>query len=274
MSLYVDAAFIEQWNMEAEQELQRKQTNLMSGVRVARNVKGKQHNFQVVGAGDATVNRPTGQPIQPMNVGHRIATAVLKRVEAPEWVDNFDQVRTNVDLRREYTTAVVNAIGRKWDEIIVEDALESGTNTNISNTLNKAGLITLHKTLTGNHVPMGFDNRYLLIGESALEDLLTDTTIMSRDYIENNATSTGVVPNVMGFTLIYTDNSLLVESTPGTHRFVYAWYKRSVGVALAQGMQMYPTYRGDIHLWQVLGELFVGATDILNDGILKAPVAN
>jgi len=273
MSTNVDNALIVEWNMEAQHELQRKQTTLMSGVRVAR-ANAQTHKFHKIGEGEATVNRSRNATLSPMNVGHSTVDCVLKRIEAPEWVEDFDSLRTNLDLRREYTQSIMMAVGRKWDEIIVDDGLNANpTAVSMSNTLNKAGMIAFNKSLMAAQVPMGYENRFMLIGESGLEDLLNDTTLTSKDYLEKGALQDGVVSNFMGFTLIYTDNSLLPVTSAGTHRN-YAWYKESVGVALGNTMKLMVERIPERNTTQVLGEMHVGACTILPDAVFYADITN
>lgn len=273
MSLNVENALITEWSMEAQHALQRKQTNLMSGVRVER-AKAKTHKFHVVGAGTATVNRSRHTDINPMNVDASTVDCVMKRVEGAEWIEDFDALRTNLDLRREYTQSIMMALGRKWDEILVDDGLNSNpTAVNTSNALNKAGLIAFSKEMTASFVPIGFENRFMLVGESGLEDLLNDTTLTSRDFVEKQALTTGVVDNVMGFTLIYTDNSLLPVGTAGTHRN-FAWWKKGVGVALGESMKLMVERVPQKNLTQVLGELHVGACSILPDAVFYSNITD
>ena len=102
-------------------------------------------------------------------------TATMKNYATGEYVDNFETLRTNVDLRSAYAESIAASMNRAYDQVII-DALdaahtEGGLAANLDNqAVSKTTLITLHKALTDNNVPMS--DRYLVIDSFGLQDIL------------------------------------------------------------------------------------------------------
>lgn len=267
MSNTVDNAFITKFETEVNHQFQRKESLLRNTVRTVTGV-GSTYRFPLMDSVSAVRNKARHADITPANINHDNVTVTLTDVVVGEYIDDFDAFKTNVDLRNSYTEVLVAAMSRELDALIIE-ALNASTNSaiGVSNTLNKAGLIKLGKALDENDVPEG--DRFAAISTGAKEDILSDTTLTSKDYIEQNMLSKGMVENVMGFNLIH--HTGLPADTAGK-RDNFFYHKSAVGLAIGQEMKVdvdwVPVKRA--HL--IALSMSAGATIIRPEGVQWAVI--
>lgn len=130
-SLSVDQAFIKQYEGEVHAAFQRKGSKLRGFVRRSTKSPGQDIFFPKIGKGQAT-SKPRHGDVEPMNISHDGVTVTLVDRYAPEYIDKFDQFKTNIDLQKDYAEASAWTLGRETDAQIVA-ALDSATqNTNIN----------------------------------------------------------------------------------------------------------------------------------------------
>lgn len=270
MSSTVNNAFETEWAAGATHALQQMQSNLRSAVRVKKtDGNSSTVTFHKIGTGDATIDRPRHSDLTPMDVAHSTVSVTLKNIEAPEWIDDLDKIKTSLDLQNEYTTSIVGAINRSLETLILDAMDASATVVSDTNALDKAGLLLAHKALNANKVPMR--DRFLAVDYAGLNDMLSDTSITNRDYIETKAMETGFVPNVLGFNVIYMEDiSLLPEGSSGRKNF--AFYKPSIGLAMGKEMQILTDRIGQKNLTQILGVMSANAVTIQSEGVVYVDV--
>jgi hypothetical protein len=152
-----------------------------------------------------------------------------------EYIEDIDQLRTNIDYRKSYQMAISAALNRAYDNEIVSvlDAATPGATVDGTSTgLTKAKLVEAAEALNLQDVPTG--NRFLVISPKALTDMLSDTTLVSSDYVATQGLQTGFIPNVMGFNVIV--SNALTNTGASSSRACYAYDSNAIGCAIGKGL--------------------------------------
>lgn len=114
----IDQAFVKMYEAEVHAAYQRQGSKLMNTCRVKPITNAKDCTFQIVGRGKAaTKGRNALVPV--MNVNHTNVTVTPVDYYAGDWIDNLDELKTNIDERQVSANAGAWALGRKTDDIIV-----------------------------------------------------------------------------------------------------------------------------------------------------------
>tara|TARA_R100000734_G_C3316600_1_gene109162 strand:+ start:408 stop:1289 length:882 start_codon:yes stop_codon:yes gene_type:complete len=247
----VSNAFIQMWSEDVTHLAQQKASKLQGAVRTVRGVVGSQYKFHTLGKGGYTKNKLRNADILPMSdsasfsapthgdsytggtAAHAVVTATMNSFVTGEYIEDIDQLRTNVDYRQSYQGAIAAALNRAYDNELIAtmDAATPGTTVTAGSGLNKAKLIEAAEALNDQSIPMG-DNRMLVISPAALTDLLSDTTLVSSDYVANQGLQTGFIPNVMGFNIVV--SNLLTNTGASSSRACYAFDRDSIGCAIGK----------------------------------------
>lgn len=269
MSNTIDNAFITKWASEAHHEFQQITSNLRNAVRTVTGVGASTYKFPLLGKGEATDNKPRHADLTPMNLVHDNATATLTTSHAVEYIDDLDQIMTNLSVRSEYSRAVMGAISRKMDSRVVT-ALDTTSTTETAGAMTAAKIAALHKKLTKNNVPMD-GKRFLIVSAGALEDMLTDDKIASNDYLSKDAYTKGFVPGVLGFNVVILSDDLLITGT-ASKKTCYALHQSALGLAIGKE----PTFQVERvpqkDSWQVMGKMLCGTALIDTKGVVKVEI--
>ncbi len=126
MSQSIDQAFIKQYEAEVHEAYQRMGSKLRNTVRQKNNIVGESTTFQKVGKGVASGKTRHGK-VPVMNVDHTPVLCTLSDHYAGDFVDKLDELKTNIDERQVTVNAGVFALGRKTDELIIDDGLANAT---------------------------------------------------------------------------------------------------------------------------------------------------
>jgi hypothetical protein len=271
MSEYIDNAFITQWSAEAHQAYQQMNSNLRNAVRVVSGVTGGTYKFPILGSGYAVNNKARHADLEPLNLSHDSATATLTTAHAPEYIDNLDAVRTNLNVRAEYTKAVMSAISREMDSRILT-AMDGTSTTATAGNMDAAMIAGLHKKLTKLNVPLDSD-RYLVVHSGALEDMLGDSKIASNDYLSKDAYSKGFVPGVLGFNVVICSDDLMPTHTSNKHT-CFAFHKSAVGLAIGSDVSFSVKEVPQKDSWLVLAKMLSGACLIDTNGVVSVEIAD
>jgi hypothetical protein len=156
MSTSIDQAFIRQYESDVKHVFQREGGYLRPAVRMKTGVVGKSTTFQKVGKGTATTKARHGV-ITPMNQDHTPIECPIVDFYAPDYVDNLDEAKTNIDEREVIAKGGAWAIGRKVDNQILTE-LDATSQTAVTITVTsraaiRAGFATWAKTVWGKDVP-------------------------------------------------------------------------------------------------------------------------
>lgn len=268
MANTVDQSFIKQFNTEVKLAYAN-DSLLMPHVRKHPNVVGSTDQFPILGRVTANTKARSAQ-LTMLEPAHTFATVTLADAYVPLMIDSLDNLKTNVDLRKEYSTTIANALGRKADEVIVTAATAGTvTTTTVAGGFTYQKLREVIKYFTNNRVPTG--NRVLVIGGTQLAEALAISELTNADYNSINAIMKGEVDSAMGMKWIITPDDLLPVATGVASCFAYD--KQALGVSIGQEpktrIDYSPIHAADI----LLGSLSMGAVIVDGAGVIEIPCA-
>lgn len=275
MSNTLPAAFIAQFDAEVKQAYQG-MSRLMGTCRTRNGVNGSTHRFPKIGKGLAQP-RVYQADVVPMNVAHTNATVTLEPWLAAEYTDLFAQAQVNFDERRELVKVVAGALGRRLDQLMIDDGLDVGVANTVAvgiggnNAFNVAKMRAAKKILDANGVPT--DNRHMAISATALQQLLGSTQATSFDFNSVKALVNGDINSYMGFNIhLIEDRDEGGLPLAGNTRKVYAWHHDAVGLAIGMNMETSIDYIAEKVSWLVCGKLLAGAINIDDEGIVEISI--
>lgn len=234
------------------------------------------YDFRLMGKGQATERTGASADVVPMDIDNSLIPAVLKDYEAPEYTDIFDQAAVNFDEVRELAMTIANAMGRRDDQSII-DAMAAGATTSVgagTQALDLATITAAAKALNAVEAPM--EDRYFVIHEGGLNDLLNDTTITSQDYNSVRLLMSGEIDSFMGFKWKVIGSGRAEGGLPltTTVRSGFAFHKRSLGHAVAIDMQTRVDYIPHKQSWLSCGAWKAGSVVIDAEGIIEVKYLN
>lgn len=275
MSVNLPASFIAQFDAEVHHEYQ-KGSKLFNTVRTRTGVTANTYRFPLMGRGMAS-QRIFQADVTPMNVGHSGAVAHLTSWVAPEYTDIFANNMVNFDEKMELVKTVGWAIGRRADQIIIDQALLPANVNTVpigvggSNAFNVAKMRAMKQIMDDKGVPSG--DRFMAISAAALQQLLGDDQATSGDYNTIRALVNGDIDSYVGFKLI------MIETRnegglplAANNRTIFAWHKDAVGLAVGIPEQTEINYIAQKTSWLVTGKLQAGAINVDNNGIVQATI--
>lgn len=182
MSTSVNQAFTKQFEREVHEAYQRMGSKLRNTVRSKGNVVGASTIFQKVGKGVASTKARHGA-VPVMNVDHSPVECALADYYAGDWVDQLDEIKTNIDERTVIANAGAYALGRKTDDLIIA-ALNQNTNIAQDGTdgLTKAKVLTAFEMLGAADVPDD-GQRFAIVGWKQWSQLLGIAEFADADYV-------------------------------------------------------------------------------------------
>jgi len=273
MSASVDQLFITKWEKEVSHEFQREESLVRSSVK---NYHGVGEDFSFPRMRSATVQRDKARhaDLVPVDLNEDRRSATIHTIHSSTIIDNLDLVRTNVDVRGATTYALVAAVNRDIDAIIIE---EFGNSTNsetalpTANTLNSNGYAKMSEVLSLNDVP--YEDRFAIISPPAMTDTLADTTLVSSDYVRNQGIEKGRITGVFGFDIVQ-HTGLANGAAGSTERRCYFGHKRAAGLAVVKELTMtvkeVPMKDG----WVATAKAAVGSKIIEEEGLQYCDVTN
>ena len=253
----VSNAFTTMWSDDVTMLSQQTASKLQGSIRTVRGVVGSTYKFHTLGKGGYIKNKTRNADLVPMSsagaspsgfsapasgasytgdgADHATVTATMNSFVTGEYIEDIDQLRTNIDYRKSYQAAISAALNRAYDNEIVSvlDAATPGTTVaHGSAGLTKAKIIQASEALNLNDVPTG--NRFLVISPKALTDMLSETTLVSSDYVANQGLQTGFIPNVLGFNVIVSNS--LTNTGANSKRACYAYDSNAIGCAIGKSI--------------------------------------
>ncbi len=287
----VSNAFIQMWSEDVTHLAQQKASKLQGAVRTVRGVVGSQYKFHTLGKGGYLKNKVRNADILPMSDSaafsapthgesytgstgaHATVAATMNSFVAAEYIEDIDQLRTNVDYRQSYQGAIAAALNRAYDSELIAtmDAATPGTTVDATAAgLNKAKLIEAAEAMNLKDIPMG-ENRMLVISPKALTDMMSDTTLVSSDYVATQGLQTGFIPNIMGFNIVV--SNLLTNTGASSSRACYAFDSNSIGCAIGKDITSRFDYVPQKVAHLVTAEFTQGCAVIDTDGLVQIDVA-
>ena len=258
MSNQITEAFRQQFADNFMHVAQQTESVLERAVTVVPNIQGASKSINRLGKRTAQ-RRTVRHGDTPINEqAHSTRYIDLYDWEDGDMIDDLDLVRTLIDPKSDYVRGMISGLNRAKDAVIIAAlgaAARSGASTNASMAaanreltnavLNKAKLIAAREYFRANDCDEETgEELYMVIGSSALGNLLTDSTLSTAEYNTIADWHAGNIKTgkVMGFNLIHTNLVPACTTTtgpggtgvyPATGKCVYAFAKS--GVALGIG---------------------------------------
>ncbi len=149
----IDLAFVREYESDVHTAYQRMGSKCRATVRSKNNVVGESTTFQKVGKGTATSKARHGE-VPPMNIDHSPVTCVLSDHYAGDYIDKLDEIKAIHDEYKVIVNAGAYALGRKTDELIMNQATTTTTTEGGTGLLATKRVLAALEALQDNDVPM------------------------------------------------------------------------------------------------------------------------
>lgn len=282
----VTNAFVQMWSDDVTMLAQATSSKLQGSVRTVRGVIGSTYKFHTLGKGGYIKNKTRNADLRVMSdsaafsapsdgasytgstADHAVVSATMNSFVTGEYIEDIDQLRTNIDYRKSYQGAIAAALNRAYDNEIVGalDAATPGSTVTASSGLVKDKLVETAEALNLKDVPNG--QRFLVISPKALTDLLGQTDLVSSDFVANQGLQTGFIPNIMGFNVIVSNALTLTSGV----RACYAYDMNSIGCAIGKDISSRFDYVPQKVAHLVTAEFTQGCAVIDTDGLVQVDV--
>ena len=261
MSAGLSAAAQQQFDSEVKHAFQT--AGVLRGTTTVRNdVVGDIYKFRKMGKGMAN-QKATSADVTAMGVTHTLISCSLENWNAPEYTDIFDAKEVNFDEKTELQTTIAGALGRRYDQLII-DALDAASTTNVvAGGMNLAGLIDASEALNDNGVASG--GRHIALTAAGLASLLSQTPVQSSDYNNVKALVSGELNTFMGFQF----HVIETRAEGGLAVSGYAWHDSAVGVAVGMDITSKVDWVPQKTSWLCNGLMKAGAVSRDATGIVE-----
>ena len=265
MPTTIEQSFVKQFEAEVFEAYQRQGSKLRRTVRNTSGVKGSTTTFQKVGKGIAQTKARHGS-VPVMNLDRSNVEVALQDFYAGDWVDKLDEIKTNNDERAIIANAGAYALGRKTDELIINEMVKT---TNIvtasSSGMSLAKIQEAFELLGQSDVPDDGE-RYCVVGWKQWSDLLELKEFASSDYVGAdqlpfNATQ---AKRWLGTVFIPHSGLPLVSGT----RTCFWYHKTAIGHASGADVETDITWHGDKAAHFVNNMMSQGAGLIEEGGVI------
>jgi len=262
----IESSFIKQFEAEVHLVFQQTGTKLRSSVRTKGGVKGSSTTFQKIGQGTA-VTKARNQAIAPMNLNHTPIECQLADYYAGDWVDELDELKTNIDERRVVASAGAYALGRKSDELIIGQ-LETATHSIAAAGagLTKAKVLAALEILNSNDVPDD-GQRFAVVGVHQWNELLNLPEFSNADYVGDSYPLLKGTESRKWLGI----NWIMHNALPlaGDVRSCFVYHKNAVGHASGQDVKTDISWSGERAAHFVMNSMSQGAALIDEAGVVK-----
>lgn len=195
----ITQAFVKQWDDTIRLQAQQKESRLASTVFDKGNITGESFTANRFAALEDTPEKTTRHGDTVWSTpNHSTRVAIMRDFYQALPIDRADEAKVLANPNGAYMTSLIQAWNRKQDNIIFqalignsrtkEDALVALPSTQTilhgSAALTKAKLITAKKTFRKNEADeQNGEELFMVYNADMLEDILTDTTLTSADYM-------------------------------------------------------------------------------------------
>jgi hypothetical protein len=278
MTQQLSNVFIEQFESEVKVAYQNGSL-LMGKNRHKSGIVGTSTNFPKYGKMGSSPRGASSSLVVPNGVDISRVNCLIKDWTVRDDIDDFDQMKTNVQERQYLTSSIGMAIGRRHDQVIIDELAATSVAPSFTNIIQDGGTnLTVDKLtraaeiLTNNGVPSG--KRTLIMSASGLRSLLNQEKIGNIDYNVLKPLYDGKVVHYMGMDIVVIEDRPLEGGLPISTNirscFVYDY--QAIGTA-DNGSPKIDTqyYLRDLST-TVLGKLTIGAKTIDQDGIVEIKI--
>lgn len=197
--------------------------------------------------------------------------AQLEDFVSADLLFDTDKYKFNFDEAKVLSNNVASAIGRRVDQVIINNALNKTTTTplgSVTSVLNVNMLLKASEFLNDNAVDKG--ERYIVHTSAQLTQLLSDDKLTSSEYAIVKALVSGEVDSFMGFKFINMEKRLEggLPAYDSTGVKAFAFHKQAVGKAIGEDMQTSMERIAQKKAWQIACSISIGAVNIDDKGII------
>lgn len=268
MSLSIPQSFIKNFEALVHVSYQQMGSKLRPTVRTKDNVVGVSTTFQRVGKGTASTKARHGK-VPVMNVEHAPVECVLQDFYAGDWIDKLDELKTNIDEQQVVAKAGAYALGRKTDELIIEQlARATKAAGSDDDGLTKAKVLGAFESLGEADVPDD-GQRFAVVGWKQWSELLNIPEFGSADYVgDDQLPWKGTQAKRWLGTLWLPHVALPLDAGV---RSCFWYHKTAVAHASGSDVQTDITWHGDRAAHFVNNMMSQGACLIDPDGVVRMP---
>lgn len=268
MSISIDKSFIRQFEAEVHLAFQQTGTKLRSTVRTKNDVKGSSTTFQKVGKGTASTKARHGL-VPVMNLDHTPVECVLSDFYAGDWVDELDELKTNVDERRVVASAGAYALGRKSDELIISELNQATSSVAMNKEgLTKAKILSALEILNNNDVPDD-GQRFAVVGVHQWNELLNMKEFSHADYVGDSYPLLKGTESRKWMGINWIMHNALPFDANDSSRVCFIYHKNAIGHASGCDVKTDITWHGERAAHFISNCMSQGAKLIDNSGIVK-----
>ena len=269
---------------------------LLNGKFYQKPTMGESVRFNMLGKVIAGTKAPY-QDIEPVGIPNNRPVAMPTPYYVGEYIDEFEEAITNVDLFAGYGDTLGMAMGRRHDQV----ALDTLHNAKHAQTYGTMGTYTLktkdelaaedlaevHGMFVAKGVTVNPMDVCFIYPAHWYASIATDTPVASSDYITGRITQTGRVPNLHGMTLIPIENrdeggirrsngsaQSSVASAQNNLQRAYAVHKNALGIANGSlkdgaGTSSATDWIPTKSAWLLQYKMALGAVQVNADGIIQ-----
>lgn len=266
MSTSVEQSFVRHFQSEVHLAYQQMGSKLRNTVRSKDNVKGSSTTFQKVGKGTASTKARHGK-VPVMNVDHSPIEVSLYDYYAGDWVDQLDELKTNIAEQQVIANAGAYALGRKTDELVIAE-FDKSTNYAGSgvDALTKDKVLSAFEMLGEADVPDDGE-RYAVVGWKQWSDLLGIAEFANADYVGDDALPWKGTQAKRWLGTLWIPHSNLTKTA--SVRYCYWYHKTAIGHASGSEVKTDITWHGDRAAHFVNNSMSQGAGLIDTSGVVS-----
>lgn len=234
---------------------------------------------------------PAGRfsPIQRTDVDFTRRWVFPQDGELAQLIDSFDELKTIVDPKAQFSDNAAMAVGRAWDDCIIANAFAtsqtgqdaaslSAETFNSSTTVGNAGfavvdtfgagatsvgltvakLIEVKRTFRHYHVDFDMDPLTLVIGSTQEADLLKQVQVVSTEFNDKPVLVDGKITRFLGFDIIVSERLQVASNI----RKCIAFAKSGMYLGIWRDMTNIASQRNDLsgHPYQIYTMVSFGST--------------
>lgn len=282
MSKNLTSAAVIEFDNEVKHEYQGMRT-LRNTVSLRTGVVGESYKFTRMGKGVAN-QKATQADVTPMDISHARQTATMQNWNAPEYTDIFDAAEVNFDERQELAQTIAKAIGRREDQLVIDQMAstvinyaatndsnpDTGRVLDISGTRNFDFAVVRTAAEHLNDIEADAADRHFAVKAHVLNELLSLSAVTSSDFVTIKALLNGELDSWMGFKW-HIIGTRAEGGLPGvtTDEIAYAWQKAALGLAIGLDMRTTIDWVAQKTSWLANGILKAGSVVREPQGIIK-----
>ena len=276
MSINVPNVEITEFASDVKAEYQASGFKTKKAIRLRNNVVGSTVRFPISSEGIAQ-QKAIQADVVPMNVSYANAIATLQDWHASEYSDIFSQATINWDERMELVKVCAGAIGRRMDQLVIDQLDLSNPATVVAVGATNFTYVKFREALAGLHQNnAGQNGVYCAISANAEEELMGESNLMSSDFVNQQATNNGGLDGLKLAGVNWMVFGNMTEGgldLSGTTRKCYMWDKEAVGMGIGIDFRTEINYVAEKLSYLVSSVFKAGAVVVASDAASAKGVA-